>query len=150
MVTQAATLPVLLIDEDAVERDSSKSCSKSHGVQVEDFGNAGEFLSKARSIRGQCLILGYNRQVSEGLELVATLRRRGMDLPAIFIVGGGTLLPRPRSLPPAPSPIWSAPAGETALIHAIRAARSSRSEGAPPGGNASETESLPTPARARS
>lgn len=139
MVTQAATLPVLLIDEDAVVRDSIKVLLESHGVQVEDFGNAGEFLSKARSIRGQCLILGYNRQVSEGLELVATLRRRGMDLPAIFIVGGGNAVTKAAVLAAGAFAYLERPAGETALIHAIRAARSSPNEGAPPGGNSPET-----------
>lgn len=147
MVTQASKQHVLLIDEDDVVRDSIKVLLESHGAQVEDFRNAGEFLSKARNTRGQCLILGYNRQISEGLELVATLRRRGMDLPAIFIVGGGNAITKAAALAAGAFAYLERPAGEVALLRAIRAARSSRSEGAPPGGNASGTAPLLTPAR---
>ena len=146
MVTQASNQTVLLIDGDEVVRDSIKVLLESHGAQVEDFRNAGEFLSQARSIRGQCLILGYNRQISEGLELVATLRRRGMDLPAIFIVGGGDAVTKAAALAAGAFAYLERPAGEAALMRAIRAARS-RNEGAPLSGTSPATGPLLASAR---
>lgn len=147
-MTQASAQNILLIDEDDVVRDSIKVLLESHGAQVEDFRNAGEFLSQARSIRSRCLILGFNRRISEGLELVATLRRRGMDLPAIFIVGGGDAVTKAAALAAGAFAYLERPIEEAALIRAIKAARSSRNEGAPPGGNSLGAGALQAPVRA--
>ena len=57
----------------------------------------------------------------------------------LFIVGGGNAVTKAAVLAAGAFAYLERPAGETALIHAIRAARSSPNEGAPPGGNSPET-----------
>ena len=80
---------IFLIDEDDIVRDSLKVLLESHGMPVWDYRNAAEFLAETGTPRAGCLILGYNRAIANGLDLIATLRRRGITMPVIFIVGGG-------------------------------------------------------------
>ena len=69
MVTHSLDQPVFLVDEGEVVRDSLKVLLESHGVQVQDFRDAAEFMAKANTARGGCLVLGYNRLIVDGLEL---------------------------------------------------------------------------------
>ena len=120
-MTQAFDQQVLLIDEDEVVRDSLKVLLESHGVQVRDFRSAAEFMATGKMARG-CLVLGYNRLIVDGLELIATLRRRGIGLPVIFIVGGGDALTKAAALAAGAFAYLERPIEETALIRTIRAA----------------------------
>jgi two-component system response regulator FixJ len=125
-VPQPPDQQIFLIDEDEVVRDSLKVLLESHGVQVRDSRSAAEFLAKEGAPRGGCLVLGYNRRIGEGLELVATLRRRGGALPVIFIVGGGDAMTKAAALAAGAFAYLERPLAETALIRAIRAALPSK------------------------
>jgi two-component system response regulator FixJ len=113
---------IFLIDEDDVVRDSLKVLLESHGMPVRDFRNAAEFISEAGSGRAGCLVLGYNGAIAGGLDLVATLWRRGMTMPVIFIVGGGDAMTRAATLAAGAFAYIERPVEETALIRAISAA----------------------------
>lgn len=115
---------IFLIDEDDVVRDSLKVLLESHGMSVRDFRNAAEFIAEAGSARAGCLVLGYNRVIASGLELVAALWRRGMTMPVIFIVGGGDAMTRAAALAAGAFAYIERPVEETALIRAISAALS--------------------------
>src|SRR5262245_1389981 len=80
---------IFLIDADEVVRDSLKVLLESHGMPVQDFRSANEFMAETGAARTGCLVLGYNRAIADGLELAAGLWRRGVTMPVIFIVGGG-------------------------------------------------------------
>jgi two-component system response regulator FixJ len=67
-------------------------------------------------------VLGYNRLIVDGLELVATLRRRGITLPVIFIVGGGNAATKAAALAAGAFAYLERPIEETALLRAIKAA----------------------------
>jgi two-component system, LuxR family, response regulator FixJ len=121
-VTQASDQRIFLIDEDEVVRDSLKVLLESHGIQVEDFGDATELLSQKRVAPNGCLVLGYNRLIIDGLELITTLRRRGITLPVIFIVGGGVASTKAAALAAGAFAYLERPIEETALIRAIKAA----------------------------
>ena len=118
---------IFLIDEDDVVRDSLKVLLESHGMHVRDFRNAAEFTADAGSARAGCLVLGYNRAIANGLELVATLWRRGMTMPVIFIVGGGDAMTRAAALAAGAFAYIERPVEETALIRAVSAALSRKS-----------------------
>jgi len=115
---------VFLIDEDEVVRDSLKVLLESHGTQVQDFRRAAEFMTKAKAAHGGCLVLGYHRLILDGLELIATLQRQGIELPVIFIVGGGDASTKAAALAAGAFAYLERPIEETALIRAIRAALS--------------------------
>lgn len=117
---------IFLIDEDEVVRDSLKVLLESHGSQVRDFRSAAEFMAKEGVGRSGCLVLGYNRLIVDGLELIATLRRRGGSLPVIFIVGGGDAMTKAAALAAGAFAYLERPIEEMALIRAIRAALTSQ------------------------
>jgi FixJ family two-component response regulator len=113
---------ILLIDEDDVVRDSLKVLIESHGMRVQDFRSAAEFLSGAEPERGACLVLGFNRLIRDGLDLVSTMRRRGARLPVIFTVGGGDAAKKSAVLAAGASAYLERPVEESALIRAIKSA----------------------------
>jgi two-component system, LuxR family, response regulator FixJ len=117
---------IFLIDGDDVVRDSLKVLLESHGMPVRDFRNAAEFMSEESVPHVGCLVLGYNRTIADGLELVATLWRRGATMPVIFIVGGGDATTRAAALAGGAFAYIERPVEETALIRAVSAALSRR------------------------
>lgn len=113
---------IFLIDEDDIVRDSLKVLLESHGMPVRDYRSAAEFLADTEAPRAGCLVLGYNRAIAGGLELVTTLWRRGITMPAIFIVGGGNAMTRAAALAAGAFAYIERPVEETALIRAVSAA----------------------------
>jgi two-component system response regulator FixJ len=126
-VPQSSDQQVLLIDEDEIVRDSLKVLLESHGVSVRDFRTPSEFLAMDGIAAGGCLVLGYNRRIAGGLDLMTTLRRRGSALPVIFIVGGGDALAKAEALTAGAFAYLERPIEEAALIRAIKAALGRRS-----------------------
>jgi two-component system response regulator FixJ len=110
-----------LIDEDDIVRDSLKILLESHGMTVRDYRSGAEFMAEPAP-RAGCLVLSHNRAIGSGLELVATLRRRGVAIPAIFIVGGGDAVTRAAALAAGAFAYIERPVEETALIRAVSAA----------------------------
>lgn len=126
---------IFLVDEDDVVRDSLKVLLESHGMPVRDFRNAAEFLAEAGALRPGCLVLGHNREIVDGLELAAILRRRRITVPVIFIVGGGDAVTRSAALAAGAFAYIERPVEESALIRAVGAAlarRGGRAAGADP------------------
>lgn len=138
-VLQPADQQIFLIDEDEVVRDSLKVLLESHGIPVHDFRNAADFLAEVKKARGGCLVLGYNRLIVDGLELIATLRRRGMTLPVIFIVGGGGAVTKAAALAAGAFAYLERPIAEASLIRAIKAAFGRQNGGKIADGDASIT-----------
>ena len=112
---------IFLIDEDDVVRDSLKVLLESHGMPVRDYRSAAEFMEECAPFAG-CLVLGYNRAIAGGLELVATLRRRGITVPVIFVVGGGNAMTRAATLAAGAFAHIERPVEEAALLRAVSAA----------------------------
>jgi FixJ family two-component response regulator len=112
---------VFLIDQDEVVRDSLKVLLESHGAAVEDFGSAAEFAARRPAPQG-CLVLGLNRLIVDGLDILTALRRRGQDLPVIFIVGGGDSLTKATALAAGAFAYLERPVTETVLLRTVRAA----------------------------
>jgi FixJ family two-component response regulator len=128
-VLQPADQQIFLIDEDEVVRDSLKVLLECHGVQVQDFRNSADFLASSNAPGGGCLVLGFNRLIVDGLELITILQRRGITLPVIFIVGGGDASTRAAALGAGAFAYLERPIEEAALIRTVRAALLRRSGG---------------------
>ncbi len=110
-----------LIDEDDIVRDSLKILLESHGMTVRDYRSAAEFMAEPAP-RAGCLVLSHNRAIGSGLELAAALRRRGVAIPVIFIVGGGNAKTRAAAQAADAFAYIERPVEETALIRAVSAA----------------------------
>jgi two-component system, LuxR family, response regulator FixJ len=141
-VLQPADPLIFLIDEDEVVRDSLKVLLESHGLQVRDFRHAADFLAKAGTPRAGCLVLGHNRSIAEGLQLLAALRGRGAALPTIFIVGGGDAVTKAAALAAGAVAYLERPIEEAALIRTVAAALARKCGLSASAGDASAPESL--------
>ena len=139
---QPADPLIFLIDEDEVVRDSLKVLLESHGLQVRDFRHAADFLAKAGTPRAGCLVLGHNRSIVEGLELLATLKRHGATLPVIFIVGGSDAVTKAAAIAAGAFAYLERPIEEAALIRAVTAALARKCGLSASAGGASAPESL--------
>lgn len=76
---------VFLIDDDPGFRKNASMFFASHGVNMECFNNAKEFLGSLQPGRGGCIILGVEMPDMSGFALQEELIARGFRLPIIFL-----------------------------------------------------------------
>lgn len=122
---------ILLVDEDDVVRDSLKILLESHGMPVRDFRHARDLLAGGEPAPAACLVIGLNRAIVDGVELLGSLRRLGLDLPVIFVVGGCGEAQKLAALKAGAFAYLERPAGEASLIRTIKAALAGRSRNEP-------------------
>jgi FixJ family two-component response regulator len=110
---------VIVIDDDQAVRGALTFALELEGFVVEAFGSGGEFLAEGAPPEGGCLVVDFNLPDMTGLELIDSLRRREMRLPAILI----TTHPSPslrRLAAAAGLPIVEKPLLGDSLLEAIR------------------------------
>src|SRR5277367_2391489 len=78
---------ILVVDDDEAVRDSLSNMMESEGFEVRAFSNGHDLLNEANLPAIGCLVVDYNMPAMNGLELVGTLRGRGVSIPAILITG---------------------------------------------------------------
>ena len=74
---------VLLVDDDPAVRGSLKFAFELEGFEVTDFASAELVAGEANE--ANCLVLDYRLPGMNGLQLLALLRSRGSNAPAIII-----------------------------------------------------------------
>ena len=116
---QLAEARILVFDRDDDVRDSLKVLLESNGLAIEAFADPTEFLTAATSQSADCLILGFNRLIVEGLDMLAALQRSQVQAPAIFVVGGGNALTRAAALGAGADAYLERPIEESTLIRAL-------------------------------
>ncbi|MCB1918546.1 MAG: response regulator transcription factor [Candidatus Competibacteraceae bacterium] len=83
------TPTVFLIDDDQAIRDAVGLLLRAHGLAVETFANAVDFLESDAIQRPGCLLLDVRMPGMSGLDLQKHLRTRNQQVPIIFITGHG-------------------------------------------------------------
>jgi len=78
---------IYVVDDDAAVRDSLRTLLETHDRPVRDFASPDTFLGEADEIPAGCLVVDYQMPAMTGLQLVAELRARGINMPAILITG---------------------------------------------------------------
>lgn len=78
---------IFIVDDDPAARESVAALVASHGMPVEKFGRAEEFLAAYDPARRGCLIVDVRMTGMSGLELIEKLSARGATLPVIVITG---------------------------------------------------------------
>jgi two-component system response regulator FixJ len=123
---------IYLFDRDEDVRDSLKMLLESNRMAVKAFGNPMELLAAAVDCPGDCLILGFNRLIAEGIDLLAILRRRQVGTPIIFIDGGGDILTKSAALGAGADVYLERPVGEARLVRTIMDALARKERPSPP------------------
>ena len=119
---------VFLVDADDIVRDSLKILIESHGLRVKDYRSAADFLAEADAPNATCLIFGCNRHIMDGIDLVHALRRKGIDLPVIFVVGGGNASTKAAVVAARVGAYLESPIDEGALMRSIEAVIAQRDQ----------------------
>jgi two-component system, LuxR family, response regulator FixJ len=88
---------ILLVDDDEAVRNSLRSMMESEGFVVRAFSNGHDLLNEGSLPAIGCLVVDYHMPAMNGLELVSTLRGRGVSIPAILITGNPTKYLRDRA-----------------------------------------------------
>jgi FixJ family two-component response regulator len=78
-----------VVDDDAALRSGLLCLLGAAGFEARGYGSTGEFLLDLPPDRPGCLLLDLHLPGPSGLELQAALKRRGIDLPVVFLTGFG-------------------------------------------------------------
>ena len=78
---------VAVVDDDAAVRNSLKFSLEIDGFVVRTYAGAEELLRASDLGTCQCLVVDQDMPRMAGLELVAALRKQGLEVPAVLISG---------------------------------------------------------------
>jgi len=111
-----------VVDDDESVRESLPDLLKEFGFAARAFSSAQEFLSSGCLTETSCLILDISMPGMSGPELYQELRRRGQDIPIIFITGQRDETIRTRVLKQGTAGFLLKPFSDAALLTAINMA----------------------------
>jgi FixJ family two-component response regulator len=133
-VTETAPT-VYVVDDDPSVRSALENLISSHGLRVETFPAAREFLRGCPENAAGCLVLDVQMPGLSGLDLQRELKEAGIHLPVIFITGHGDIPTTVRAMKAGAAEFLTKPFGEQELLDAIsqsverdRVARDGRAE----------------------
>jgi FixJ family two-component response regulator len=116
-------VPLLsVVDDDESVRESLPDLIKEFGFAANAFSSAEEFLSLARISETSCLILDVSMPGMSGPELHQELKRRGEDIPVIFITAQRDEAIRTRVFNQGAAGFLLKPFSDEALLAAIKTA----------------------------
>ena len=116
-------VPLLsVVDDDESIRESVPDLIKEFGFAARAFPSAEEFLSSGSVDESSCLILDIAMPGMSGPELYEELKRRGEEIPVIFITGQKDEAIRARVLEQGAAGFLLKPFSDAALLAAIKTA----------------------------
>jgi len=111
----------VIIDDDALVRQSLEDCMESAGYIVEGFGSAEEFLASGRAPWAACLIVDIRMPGITGLDLQERLA--GPDRPpVVFVSAQESAAHRERAIRQGAAGFLCKPVRRDELLHSVRAA----------------------------
>lgn len=126
---------VYVVDDDPSVRSALENLLSSHGMRVEAFPAAQDFLLGCPPDASGCLVLDVQMPGLSGLDLQRELKEAGIHLPVIFITGHGDIPTTVRAMKAGAAEFLTKPFGEQELLAAIsqsvehdRRARAGRTE----------------------
>ena len=111
-----------VVDDDESIRESLPDLIKEFGFAARAFSSAEEFLSSGSADETSCLILDIAMPGMSGPELHQELKRRGEQVPIIFMTGQKDETIRARALEQDAAGVLLKPFSDAALLAAITTA----------------------------
>jgi FixJ family two-component response regulator len=111
-----------VVDDDESMRESLPDLIKEFGFAARAFSSAEEFLSSGSVGESSCLILDVAMPGMTGPELYQELKRRGEEVPVIFITAQKDEAIRARVLEQGAAAFLLKPFSDAALLAAIKSA----------------------------
>ncbi len=112
----------VVVDDDESVRESLPDLLREFGFAARAFSSAKEFLASGCVDETSCLILDIAMPGMSGPELYQELKRRGREIPVIFITGQRDETIRARVCKLGAAGFLLKPFGDEALLAAIKAA----------------------------
>lgn len=78
-----------VVDDDEAIRTLWRWLMESNGIAVQTFAGAREFIEGYRARGPGCLVLDLRLPGMSGLDLQEYLKRRGIEIPVVFVTGHG-------------------------------------------------------------
>jgi FixJ family two-component response regulator len=113
---------VHIIDDDTSFRRAVGRLLQAEGFAVREYTSAGEFLISSPEHHCGCILLDIRMPGPSGLELQDALRRRGIQLPIIFLSGHGDIPMSVRAMKAGAVEFLTKPFADQQLLDAIHAA----------------------------
>jgi FixJ family two-component response regulator len=113
---------VSVVDDSESVRESLPDLLRHSGFEAQAFSSAEAFLESESVGETRCLILDVGLPGMSGPDLQQELRRRGQDIPTIFITAQGDQSLRPRLVARGAVACLFKPFSDTALLEALEAA----------------------------
>lgn len=90
-VRNAATLRLLVVDDDVVDREAVRRYLRRTGLPltIDEGGSAAETLERIAASRYDCLLLDYNLPGVDGAALLQEIRTTSPGLPVVIMTGQG-------------------------------------------------------------
>ena len=115
-------LLVSVVDDDASVRESLPDLLGAFGFAARVFSSAEEFLESGYVDKSRCLILDIAMPGMTGPDLQQELKKRGQEIPVVFITAHGDQAIRARLLETGAVECLFKPFSHTALREALNAA----------------------------
>jgi FixJ family two-component response regulator len=112
----------VVVDDDESVRESLPDLLREFGFGARAFSSAQEFLSSGCVDKAGCLILDIGMPCMTGPELQQELKRRGKEIPIIFISGRKDQTIRAHVLKHGAAAFLLKPFSDAALLAAIKTA----------------------------
>jgi FixJ family two-component response regulator len=120
---RAAERPLVsVVDDDESVRESLPDLLGEFGFAARTFSSAEEFLASDGIDQTRCLLLDFAMPGMSGPELQRELKRRGQEIPVIFITASTDKTVRPQLLEQGAVECLFKPFSDTALLEAINSA----------------------------
>ena len=111
-----------VVDDDESVRESLPDLLREFGFAARAFSSAEDFLSSGSIDETSCLIFDISMPGISGLELHEELKRRGQEIPVIFITGQRDEAIRDRVLEQGAAGFLLKPFSDESLLAAIKTA----------------------------
>jgi len=118
----AASLLIMIVDDDEAIRDALTSLLRSVGWRAGGFASAEAFCQSGQVHTTACLLLDVQLPGVSGLELQRQLRSSQARMPIIFMTAHGNEAMRAQALQAGALAFFAKPFDDTALLKAIHAA----------------------------
>jgi FixJ family two-component response regulator len=119
---------IAVVDDDASIRSATDRFLRSRGYAVQTFASAEDFLRSDRLSETSCVITDVRMPVMGGIELQATVRAQGRDLPFIFVTAFPEAAVRTQALNGGATCFLSKPFDAPTLIKYLETALSAPNE----------------------
>ena len=113
---------VYLVDDEEPTRKALARLLRSHGLAVEAFSSALEFLAANRGHRTACLVLDVSMPGLDGFEVQRRLAESGSWMPVVFLTGRGDISMGVRAMKAGAVDFLTKPVVGEDLIRVVRAA----------------------------